>query len=428
MNYCFKKILYCFCMLIVTTSNHVLFGMQKSSVSFDEVKVNSEIMPNLMKQIRLKKYNELYEVLDPLPKELVNLILDYDVSVLPSAAPVCEIGGYPECIKRMRAHSTPIYCIAPLKQGFATAAVKDNHVKIWDQKGDLNKVLYTQMSHVACMQELSNGDLTVAGCTQNNMHHDIKNIQMWKLDIPKKIKEVNGLSGYITCMTMVHPSDGGQKFICGDNDGRIEVYHPLKKETRVIQERGSQILALAALSHQRLMVARRGDVIQLWDWSNEDKDPVLKDSVYFDQVASPSVIGSWGGNNIHSLVPLSDSVLAFGDNTSMGKWGRITIKDNKIATINIESPLGIGVRTITRLSKNVWAIVLMDGTVLTFTIDKKNAIQQFNGRDRKPLVWNLGKHTTSFAVMKQSCLMITGNKQGELLLWYPEVVSTAQNQ
>jgi WD40 repeat protein len=411
--------------------------MQSSSVSFDEVKVNSEIMPNLTKQIRLKKYEELYDILDPLPKELIELILSYDIQSLPSALNACLFGGHPTCVKKIRAHSTPIYCITPLQKGFATAAVNDDQIKIWDEKGDLGKVLNTKMSQVNCMQKLPNGDLIVAGCTQNTMRHNVKSIQMWKLDTFQQIKEINGLPGYITCMTMVHPSDGGQKFICGDNDGRIEIYHPLKKETRVIQERGTQILALAALAHQRLIVARRGERIQLWDWSNEDKDPVLKNSVYFNQVVYPSVIGSWGDNNINCIVPMSDSVLAFGDNTSMGKWGRIIIKDNKIATINIEAPLGIGVKTIKRLAKDkdfakdkdIWAIILMDGTGLTFTLDKKNDIQQFNGRDGKPLVWQFGKHTTSFATLQRpQNWMLTGNKQGELLLWYPEALTTAQSQ
>lgn len=407
------------CIVTFASWSGVLFGMQLRSGLLDEIKVNPETLAGLKKQARLQKYNHLYYVLDPLPRELVNLVLDYDEIALPLAQWVNEgiVAQQAECVLKTRAHNAPIQCVAPLSQG-GCASAAGQEIKAWDQKGDLNKALNTNMQ-VKCMVQLANGDLCVGGCSLDGATQPyMKTTQMWDLGSYKRKNEMKDTKGEITCLTPVDSKNGEQWIALGASDGSLVVRHPVSKAQQSLQECGASILALVALAGQRL-IANSDNKIQLWNWAQ-------KHSLYqvdVEELASYS--GLLVGTLNNCLMPISDSMIACAACIAQGASHdtlnliHVDEKNNKITSLSHEGIFDDRIKTIIKLSHNLWVLVLIDGTGIPFTIDKKNMVQPVVDKNKNGIAaYSFGKNIVAVAVITNPTdWIVTANKQGELMWW-----------
>lgn len=323
----------------------------------------------------------------------------------------------PECLRKVRAHRSPITCVLPLSQGgCATTADHDAEIKVWNQFLDLRKVLVTGMSQISCLLQLRDGSLMVGGTTHAG-GTDKKAIQTWNLESYKSVDHVRDQEGQILCLDTVHDAKNEEIIAFGADDGRIVVSHPKTLETKILHRQESAIHALAELSQGHLVFLLRNGKIRVWDWVNNKKicHINLDEGIPYDLRR----VYDWSIQN-RCLVAHGDSMIGFGTAMSLEQddfkrfffsLAGVDVKIGKVTSFEVmEMKLKCEIVSIKKVSDNSWIMLLTDGTTVLFNVDAKNNCNLVKD-------WPLGKITAVASLKQPLHWLVGGNKQGELMLW-----------
>lgn len=383
----------------------------------DEYKINTDALPRVREQVRAQHFECLYNVLSSFPPELVNLVLQYHEPIIPEKYGRNQ-KSRPECLRKVRAHMSPVECVLPLNQGgCATAAYHDPNVKVWDQSLDLKKVLVTGMSQINCLLQLRDGSLMVGGATHAR-GTDKKAIQTWNLESHKSVDRVRDQEGQILCLDTVHNAKNEEMVAFGADDGRIAVSDPKTFETKILHRQESAICSLAELSQGYLVSLLRDGKIRVWDWVNNKKicDINLDDGISYDLRG----VYDWSVLN-RCLFAYGDSMIGFSTSMSLEQEdfqkrfhlsvAHVDVKRGKATSFEVmEMRLPCEMVSIKKVSGDSGIMLLTDGTTVLFDVDAKNDCKLVNH-------WPLGKITTIASLKRPLRWLVAGNKQGELLLW-----------
>lgn len=353
----------------------------------------------------------LYDFLTMLPREITDLICDYDIldntaditfdkAQLSCAKCVCNSVTFPMQIQSVQ---------GLLQGGFAVGAVdeEDNqtNIKVYNAKGIISIVIPLSLTEIHALTQLSDGKIFVAGRSKNRYGDDIKTIESHNLMVPKDKQVKDCGYGAIVCMIPVG-GDIKTALVYGCHDGELVYYVPLNNYKCVLKNKGAVITALANIGKQGFVAAATADgKVALFNCrAPKNEQALIK---MFDVTTAGDF---WDNSHrITVLIPLEDDGLLVGSSESSlaQQWSLKAGKPQD--TLKINNIMGVQ-----KLSNGLWIIGLKDGTFRLFNPKTKKQVPLSLKESVAQEVRTLPTH---FTVLQQPRdWLVTANSE-EFKLW-----------
>lgn len=324
----------------------------------------------------------LYEAMDQLPREMIELVLAYyDYNL------VKKIKGV--CVRTFRAHSKAVTCLVALMNGgFASSYEEAKTVSLWDAQGKPVRMLKTAATEIHCLLATTSSELVAGGYLLVPGAAHCKVAQGFNPDTGKETKKITDGDGEVYCMAEL--KNGWVAL--GLENGVIELRHCATqgKSEIVLHDVHTPIVVIKTLSQGGFVVASKSGVVALFNQKHQ-----LVAHKFLVPIVSmkSSVVGFREYNNFVYAV------------TSVGAMYQLTHKENKFVLKNVVNDR-MRIRAMVPLALQKYGLISHHGAVLIY-----------NHSDEK-FEKNLHHEEACMAcVLPSSGCLVTGSSTGEVKMW-----------
>jgi WD40 repeat protein len=234
---------------------------------------------------KLKKL--LYDELDPMPPELIAIIVEYENY---------ELQG--RCVKILNGHIAGINCVIQLTNGrykdYIASASCDSTIMVWDPKtGECIRTLNFHTDSIDFLLQLPDSRLA-SGSADGTIF-----IEIWDLPADEKVACLQTLTGHTDWVNCLIQLSNGYLASCSD-DNTIKIWNPKTGEcVKTFTDQTYRVQCLIQLADSRLASGSNDHNIKIWDLNADEKVACVK-----------TLNGHTGC--VFCLIQLADSRLASG--------------------------------------------------------------------------------------------------------------------
>lgn len=353
----------------------------------------------------------LYDLLVTLPRELTDLIGEYDISDNAAAISFDKAQvACAKCVHRLIDIPTQIQGVLSLLQGgFVIATVHEENkigLEVYDANGKIVTFFTPSLAKIHALTQLSDGKLFVAGRGNDRSDEAIKTIESYN-PVSHSGGQVKDFGrGAIVCMISVG-GDIKTSLVYGCNDGELVFYVPLNNYKSVLKNKGPAITALANIGKQCVVAAASADgMVSLFNCRAPKNEHAL-----IKRFDVKNAGAFWDNNHpITVLVPLEGDGLFVGSSkSSLAQQYSLKTGEHQ-STLNINNIMGVQ-----KLSNGLWIIGFKDGTFRLFNPKtKKQVALSLKGSMQEQEAGTLPTH---FTVLQQPRDWLVTAQSEEFKLW-----------